>query len=69
MFGQAILSNILDLTRISLYTYFVLSTNIPKSKYQQSIDDFLLYTTCLKSFYVYTLNKRIFSYNFSSINS
>jgi len=60
MFGQAILSNILDLTRISLYTYFVLSTNIPKSKYQQSIDDFLLYTTCLKSFYVYTLTSGFF---------
>lgn len=33
MFSQAILSSTFDLTRISLSSYFVLSTNIPKSSY------------------------------------
>lgn len=67
LLAQAILSSFLDLTRIGLYAYFVLSTNIPKSSYQRSVDGLLLqisilllYGNCSKSFYVYTLTSGFF---------
>ncbi|CAF0746664.1 unnamed protein product [Rotaria sordida] len=74
MLSQAILSCCLDLIRIALYGYFVLSTDLPKSSYQRSIDGlllqisiFLLYGNCSKSFYVYTLTsgffRKIFRYS------
>jgi hypothetical protein len=67
MFGQAIFSSCFDLLRISLYSYFVLTTNISKSTYHQTVDallvqisSFLLYANCSKSFYVYTLTSGFF---------
>lgn len=67
MFGQAIVSSSLDFLRISLYAYFVLSTNPSKSSYHRAIDAlllqmsiFLLYTNCSKSFYAYTLSSAYF---------
>lgn len=71
LLAQAILSSFLDLTRIGLYAYFVLSTNIPKSSYQRSVDGLLLqisilllYGNCSKSFYVYTLTSGLFRKTF-----
>lgn len=67
MLGQAILSSSLDFMRISLYAYFVLSTNTSKTSYHRSVDVlllqvsiFLLYTNCSKSFYAYTLSSSFF---------
>ncbi|CAF2770092.1 unnamed protein product [Rotaria sp. Silwood2] len=67
MLSQATLSSCLDLIRIALYAYFVLSTGLPKSSYQRSVDGLLLqisiillYGNCSKSFYVYTLTSGFF---------
>jgi hypothetical protein len=67
MLGQAVFSICLDLMRISVYSYFVLSTNLPKSSYHRAIDGLLLqisivllYSNCSKSFYVYTLSSGLF---------
>ncbi|CAF1565317.1 unnamed protein product [Rotaria sp. Silwood1] len=67
MLSQATLSSCLDLIRIALYAYFVLSTGLPKSNYHRTVDGLLLqisiillYGNCSKSFYVYTLTSGFF---------
>ncbi|CAF4151083.1 unnamed protein product, partial [Adineta steineri] len=62
IFAQAIVSFLLNSTRMSCYSYHLLTTNRPNSSFQQTVDNFLVqfsivlaYTNYSESFYINTL--------------
>ncbi|CAF1269894.1 unnamed protein product [Adineta steineri] len=64
IFAQAIVSFLLNSTRMSCYSYHLLTTNRPNSSFQQTVDNFLVqfsivlaYTNYSESFYINTLMK------------
>jgi len=74
MLSQGSISILIDITRVSCYTYYFLTTNIPKSSYQNTVAMFifqfsnvLLYINYSKSFYIYTLSSRLFRRVFCEI--
>ncbi|CAF1252113.1 unnamed protein product [Adineta steineri] len=74
MLTLALFSILIDLTKVSCYTYYFMTTNISKSSYQQTVDVFIfqfgnvfLYLNYSKSFYIYTLASHLFRKVFSEI--
>ena len=74
MLSQVLISILLDITRVSCYTYYFLTENIPQSSYQKTVGVFIFQLSnvilCLnysKSFYIYTLTSRLFRKVFREI--
>ena len=74
MIAQAFISILIDVTKVSCYTYYFLTTHIPKSSYQQAVGVFIfqlsnvcMYFNNAKSFYIYTLASRLFRKVFCEI--
>jgi hypothetical protein len=65
--SQAIVSSVVDITRMSCYAYYLLTANLSKSSYQQTVDTFIFqfsimlsYLNYSESFYTNTLSSILF---------
>ena len=67
MIAQVSITIVLDLTRVSCYSYYFITANEPKTAYTKRLAIFifqlsnvLLYLNYSKSFYIYTLSSSFF---------
>ena len=74
MIAQALVSVLLDSTRVSCYSYYFLTLNNPKTTYEKIFAGFifqlsnaLLYMNYAKSFYIYTLASSLFRKTFLDV--
>ena len=74
MISQALVSVLLDSTRVSCYSYYFLTLNNPKTTYEKIFAGFifqlsnaLLYMNYAQSFYIYTLASSLFRKTFLNI--
>jgi hypothetical protein len=65
--SQGIISSVIDITRLTCYSYYLLTANRSKSSYQQTVDTFIFqfsialsYFNYSESFYTNTLTSTLF---------
>ncbi len=65
--SQGIISSVIDITRLTCYSYYLLTANRSKTSYQQTVDTFIFqfsivlsYFHYSESFYTNTLISKLF---------
>ncbi len=54
--AQGIVSSIIDITRLTCYSYYLLTANHSKSSYQQAVDKFLFQFSIALSYFHYSVS-------------